>query len=104
MRKKLADNIILDIKKILRESEHIPDKESRALIEDKEVSGYMELEIFEDQQSGMDNDDREPDEGEIVKALGEENVDMVLEEGDVVEVLEDGDAVAALEAGRCQAA
>ena len=45
MRNKLIGNTKIDIKKMLWESRHIPDQESRAPPENKEVIGYMDLEV-----------------------------------------------------------
>ena len=95
MRKKLVDDTKLRIKKMLRESGHIPDQESRAPLEDKEAIGYMDLELSGDEESEVEDDDTEPDEGDTVGAL---------EEGNVVGALEDGDAVEVLEEERDQAA
>ena len=47
MRNKLIGDTKICIKKMLRESGHIPDQESRATLEDKEAMGYMDLEVQE---------------------------------------------------------
>ena len=89
MRKKLVDDTKLGIKKMLQESGHILDQESRAPLEDKEAIGYMDLEVSGDEESEVEDDDTEPDEGDRVGALEEGNVVGALEEGDAVEVLEE---------------
>ena len=104
MRNKLIGDTKIRIKKMLRESGHIPDQESRAPLEDKEAMGYMDLEVSGDEESVVEDDDTEPDEGDTVGALEEGNVDGALEAGNVVEVLEEGDAVEVLEERRDQAA
>ena len=80
---------------MLRESGHFPDQESRAPLKDKEAIGYMELEVSGDQESVVEDDDTEPDEGDTVGAR---------EEGYVVGALEERDAVEAPEEKRDQAA
>ena len=80
---------------MLREREHIPDQESRALLEDKDAIEYMNLEVFRDQESKVEDDDTEADEGDTIGAL---------EEGNVVGALEERDAVKAPEEARDQAA
>ena len=99
MQKKLVDDTKLGIKKMLRESRHIPDQESGAPLEDKEAIGYMELEVLGNEESEVKDDNTEPDEGDTVGALEEENVVGLPEEGDGVEVLEEGDGVEVLEEG-----
>ena len=88
MQKNLVDDTKLRIKKMLPESEHILDKESRAPLEDKEAIGYINLEVSGNEEIKKEGDDTEPDEGDTVWALEEENVVGVLQEGDAVEVLE----------------
>ena len=100
MKKKLVDNTKICIKKMLRESGHIPDQESRAPLEDKEAIGYMDLEFSGDEESEVEDDDTEPDEEDAVGALEEEDAVGALEEGDAVGALEEGDAVGAVEEGR----
>ena len=85
MRNKLVDDTKLRIKKMLRESRHIPDQESRAPLEDKEAIGYMDLEVSGDEESEVEDDDTEPDEGDTVVALEEGNVVGALKERDAVE-------------------
>ena len=51
----------------------------------------MELEILGEEESEMEDDDTEPDVGDTVGALEEENVVGVLGERDVVEVLQEED-------------
>ena len=89
MRKKLVDDTKLCTKKRLQESGHIPDKESRAPLEDKEAIGYIDLEVSGDEESEVEDDDTEPDEGDTVGALEEGNVVGAQEENDGVEVLEE---------------
>ena len=88
--KKLVDDTKLRIKKMRRESGHIPDQESRAQLEDKKAIEYMDLEVSGDEESEVEDDDTEPDEGDTVGALKEENVVWVLKKWDAVEVLEEG--------------
>ena len=102
MRKTLVNDTKLRIKKMLQESRHIPDQEFCAPLEDKEAIGYMDLEISGDEESEVEYDDTEPDKGDIVGALEEENVVGVLVVGDAVEVLEE--ALEALEEGPDHAA
>ena len=80
---------------MLRESGHIPNQESRVPLEDKEAIGYMDLEVSGDEESEVEDDDAEPDEGNTVGAL---------EEGNVVGALQERDAVKAPEEERDQAA
>ena len=89
MQKKLVDDTKLRIKKMLRESGHIPDQEPRTPLEEKEAIGYMDLEVSGDEESEVEDDDTEPDEGDTVGALEEGKVVGALEEGDAVEVLKD---------------
>ena len=70
---------------MLRESGHIPDQESCAPLEDKEAIGYMDLEVSGNKESKVEDDDTEPDEGDTVGALEEENIVGALEERDAVE-------------------
>ena len=80
MQKKLVGDTKIRIKKMLRESEQIPDQESRAPLEDREAIGYMDLEVSGDEESEVEDDDTEPEEGDTVGALEEGNVVEVLEE------------------------
>ena len=89
MRKILCDDTKLRIKKMLWESRHIPDHESRVPLEDKETIGYMDLEVSGDEESEVEDDDTEPDEGDTVGAREEGNVVGALEERDAVEAPEE---------------
>ena len=89
MPKKLVDDTKLGIKKMLRESGHIPDQESPAPLENKEAIGYMDLEVSGDEESEVEDDDTEPGEGDTVGALEEGNVVGALEERDAVEAPEE---------------
>ena len=66
VRKKLVDDTKLCIKKMLQKSGHIPDQESRALLEDKEAIGYLDLEVSGDEEREVEDDDTEPDEGDTL--------------------------------------
>ena len=88
---------------MLQESGHIPDQESRAPLEYKEVMGYMDLEISGDEESVVEDDDTEPDEGDTDGVLEEGNVDGALKVGNVVDILEEGDVIEVLEE-RCDQA
>ena len=88
---------------MLPESGHLPDQESHAPLEDKEGMGYMDLEVSWDEESLVEDDETEPDEGDTVWALEEGNVNGAHKVGNVVEVLEEGDAVEVLEE-RCDQA
>ena len=66
VKKKLVDDTKICIKKMLRESGHILDQESRAPLEDKEAIGYMDLEVSGDEESEVEDDDTEPDEEDAV--------------------------------------
>ena len=79
---------------MLRESGDIPDQESRALLEDKEAIRYMDWEVSGDEESEVDENDTEPDDGDTIEAL---------EGGNVVGALEARDAVEAPE-GKCDQA
>ena len=85
MGKILVDDTKLCIKKMLQESGHIPDQESRAPLEDKEAIGYMDWEVSGDEESEVEDNDTEPDEGDTVGAREEGNVVGALEERDAVE-------------------
>ena len=47
---------------MLRESEHIPEQESRATWEDEDAIGYMHLEGSGDEESKVEDNYTEPDE------------------------------------------
>ena len=69
MRKILCDDTKLHNKKMLWESRHIPDQESRATLEDKEAIRYTDLEVSGDEESEVEGDHTEPDEGDTVGPL-----------------------------------
>ena len=57
---------------MLRESRFIQDQESRTALEDKEAAGYLNLEVSEDEASKVEDDNSDPEAGEVVEGLEEE--------------------------------
>ena len=54
---------------MLRDSGFVQDQESRAVLEDKEATGYLDLEVSGDEESDVEDINSDPGAGEAVEEL-----------------------------------
>jgi len=69
VRTKLINDTKKRIKRMLRDSGFVQDQESRAVLEDKEATGYLDLEVSGDEESDVEDINSDPGAGEAVEEL-----------------------------------
>jgi len=67
----LIDHTKKPIKTILRDSGFVQDQKSRTALEDKEATGYLDLEVSGDEKSDLEDINSDPEADEAVEALEE---------------------------------
>ena len=71
MRNKLINHTKKRIKRMLWESRFIQNQESSTALEDKEASGYLDLAVSGDEESKVEDNNYDPEAGEVVEGLEE---------------------------------
>ena len=56
---------------MLQDSEFTQDHESHAILEDTEATAYIDLEVSGDEESGVEDDNSDPEAGDAVEPLEE---------------------------------
>ena len=71
MRNKRIEDTKECVKRMLRKSGFIQDHESRSALEDKEEAGYLDLAVSGDVESKVEDNNSDPEVGEVVEGLKE---------------------------------
>jgi len=71
VRTKLIDETKKYIKRMLQESRFVENQKSCAALEDKEATGYLDLEVSGNEESDVKDINSDPEVGEAVETLKE---------------------------------